>query len=79
MFDRGNRRVIVTIGPGDVVTFRLERQRVTYTAAIPSLFNAAVRWQVDGNRRAFERRVKELVKAGSTRRAAKAQAKREQA
>lgn len=77
VFDRGNRRVIVTVGPGDVVSFRLERQRQTYTAAIQALFEVAARWTVDGERRAFERRVKELVKAGNTRRAAKRLARQE--
>ena len=77
VFSRGNRRVIVTIGPGDVVTFRLERTRQVWTEAIQSLYEATLRWNVDAERRQFERRVKELVKHGATRRAAKKQARQE--
>lgn len=77
IFDRGNRRIIVTIGAGDIVTFRLERQRQVYTAAIQSLFSTTAMWHVDGERRKFERRVKELIKNGATRRGAKTQARQE--
>ena len=77
VFDRGNRRVIVTIGEGDVIKFRLERQRQEYVAAIPSLFNTAAMWHCNSQHRAFEKRVKELTKAGNNRRTAKKLARQE--
>lgn len=36
------RRIVVTVGPGDVIGFRQERTRKTYTYPIDALFDHVV-------------------------------------
>lgn len=77
VFERGHRRIVVTLEPGDCIGFRLERTRRTYTASLSAVFGAVQRWNIDAQRRAFEKRVTALVKAGHDRRTAKRLAKEE--
>lgn len=77
VFSRGTRRIIVSIEPNNQLGFRLERTRKTYYAPIEQMFNTVAMWEVDGKRRLIEKRVKELIKQGATRRQAKSQARQE--
>jgi len=49
-FDYHGRRIIVGLEPGDVITFREERCRKTYTLDIKWAFRQAVKQQVDKER-----------------------------
>lgn len=77
VFDRGHRRVIVTLHPGDRIGLRLERTKKEYIADVSAIYRAVVRWTVDGKQRALEARIKSLVKQGMTRREAKKIARQE--
>lgn len=85
-FERGTKRIIVTLLPkngaqgaqGERIAFRLERTRREYAVDLAGLFEQVVMMAVDAKRRAFERRVKELVKSGMQKRKAKTQARQEQ-
>lgn len=77
VFERGHRRIVVTLYPGDLIGLRLERTRREYTAPLATVFATVCRWEVDHQRRRFEAQVRELVKSGLPRRAAKKQARKE--
>jgi hypothetical protein len=51
-YDHQGRRVVVTLLPGDVIAFRWERTRRTFTAPINSLMRQVVKWNVDAERAA---------------------------
>jgi hypothetical protein len=80
VFERGHRRIVVTLYPQngaqpERIGFRLERQRREWTADLQGLYDMVIRNTVLREQRDFERRVKELVKGGMTRRAAKRMAR----
>lgn len=49
--DRGLRRVVVLVGPGDVIGFRLERTRKVYYVNIETALRHAQRLEADRIRR----------------------------
>jgi hypothetical protein len=51
-YDHQGRRVVVTLLPGDVIAFRWERTRRTFTAPINSVMRQVVKWNVDAERAA---------------------------
>lgn len=51
-YDHQGRRVVVTLLPGDVIAFRWERTRRTFTAPINSVMRQVVKWNVDAERTA---------------------------
>lgn len=71
VFERGTRRILVTLEPGDCIGFRAERTRRTYRARILDLYELVQCWELTKARKAYEARVKAFIKAGHTRRAAK--------
>ena len=76
-FDHHGRRIVVQLEPGDILAMREERRKQWVRIAIPSLY-AYVVWRDATERvRKYERRVKELTKAGLDRRTAKRQAREE--
>ena len=77
VFSKGHRRIILSIEPGDLLGFRLERTKRTYTARIVDLYNVALEWEVNKARRDYDNRVKSLVKSGMTKRQAKSEARKE--
>lgn len=54
----GGRRVIVTLFPGDVIGFRLERQRKSFKLPILACYHAAVKAELGVQRAAKKRRKK---------------------
>jgi hypothetical protein len=73
-------RIIVTLenGAKPIIALRLEHTRHVYRATIEGVFTAVVMWELSTRHRDLTRRVKALVKAGSTLRAAKKQARQEE-
>lgn len=49
--ERGLRRVVVTIGPGDVIGLRLERTRKTFYVSLEATLRHAQRLEADRVRR----------------------------
>jgi hypothetical protein len=45
------RRIVVTVGPGDVIGFRLERTRKTYVVSLEGALRHAQRLEADRVRR----------------------------
>ena len=60
------RRIIVTIGPGDLVSFRHERTRTSFTLTVKAAMQYAQRLTADADRRrkAQERKERNAAKAG---------------
>jgi hypothetical protein len=52
LFERGHRRIIVSILPGDVIGFRLERMKRTYYAPIAALADQTIRRTILNERKA---------------------------
>jgi hypothetical protein len=77
VFERGRRRVVVTLYPGDRIGMRLERTRREYVGNISTVFSFLAECDVLREQAKIRARVRELMKAGSTMRSAKAQARRE--
>lgn len=77
VFDRGHRRVIVTLEPGDMIGLRAERTRTTYRLTLEDAYNIAMTRTILAERREHNRRVASLVKAGHTRKQANAIARSE--
>ena len=48
------KRIVVIIGPGDVIGMHLERSRTIYRAPISKLYTAMAQWHADGVRWAKE-------------------------
>lgn len=71
VFDRGHRRIVVTLQPGDVIGLRLERHRTEYLIPIADVYQIAAARTILAERREFEKRVSALIKAGHNRREAK--------
>ena len=81
-FDRGTRRILVTLIPArgsraERISFRLERTRQAYTVDLAGLFEVVLQRSIESDRRAIDRRAKELVKAGHNKRTAKKLARQE--
>lgn len=77
IFDGGHRRITVALEPGDMIALRTERSRTWYRLSIEGVYQMALRAHIESEQRAIEKRVKELVKQGATRRQAKKQARME--
>jgi len=82
VFERGTRRILVTLYPPtgsqpEQVGFRLERTRREYRVNLPDLYWLAVKGTAAAEARALARLVSEKVKAGHNRRTAKMLARRE--
>jgi hypothetical protein len=77
VFERGERRILVTLEPGDMLGLRLERTRRTYRARLSDLFRVAVSWEADAEKNRFNRRLAELRKAGHSKRDARRIARQE--
>jgi hypothetical protein len=71
------RRLLVILEPGDILAMREERRRQVYRASLATVFEWLVMLKVNGDQRRIASRVRELVKAGTPKREAKRQAKRE--
>mgnify|MGYP003349341810 CR=1 FL=1 len=74
--DRG-KRIVVTLLPGDVIELRPERTRRGETISLADVYAYALRSRVHGEQARLEKRIRELVKAGWTRREARRQARKE--
>lgn len=82
VFERGTRRILVTLYPpsgsqAEQVGFRLERTRREYRVNLPDLYWQAVKGEAASAARKFARLVAEKVKAGHNRRTAKMLARKE--
>lgn len=77
VFERGHRRIVVTLHPGDCIGLRLERTRREYLLPLADVYQIAAARTILRARADFDRRVKVLVKSGLNRRQAKKQARQE--
>ena len=82
VFERGNRRVLVTLYPpvgsqAEQIGFRLERTRREFRLNVADLYWQAVKGTAAAAARAMARKVAEFVKAGHNRRTAKRLAREE--
>lgn len=77
VFDHHGRRIVVQLEPGDILAMKEERRKSWVRIAIPTLYAHVVYRDAIERVRKFEKRTKELVKAGLTRRDAKKQARKE--
>jgi hypothetical protein len=57
-FAHYRRRIVVTLGPGDVLGMRLERTRTTFTATLAAVYRVLALWSADQKRR--EKRAKTI-------------------
>ncbi len=48
--DHRRKRLVVALGPGDVLTFREERSRKRFSAPLCRVYRAVVQWNVDAER-----------------------------
>lgn len=76
-FDHHGRRLIVSFAPGDVLTMREERRRGVVRVSLQTLYVWLVQRDAVERVRKYEKRTKELIKAGHDRRTAKRQAREE--
>jgi len=76
-FDHHGRRLIVELAPGDVLAMREERRKASVRVSLQTLYVWLVQRDAIERVRKYERRIKELVKAGLDRRTAKRQAREE--
>lgn len=51
-YNHRRKRVVVSLEPGDVIGFRLERDRKTFRAPIHRLMQQVMLWNVDAERAA---------------------------
>ena len=49
-YDHQGRRVVISLLPGDVIGFRWERTRRTFTAPVNSLMRQVIKWTVETER-----------------------------
>lgn len=57
-YDHRGKRLIVQLEPGDVITFREERSRKSFSAPLAQVFRQIVRWNVESTKQPRRRRVK---------------------
>jgi len=84
VFERGSRRIIVTLYPpngaqGERIGFRLERTRREYVVDLQGEFTSVAMRAVDSERRKIEKRAKEIAKGGVHLRTARRMAREEAA
>jgi hypothetical protein len=76
-FDHHGRRIIVQLEPGDILAMKEERRKTWVRIAIPTLYAEVVYRDATERVRRYQKRTKELIKAGVDRRTAKRQAREE--
>jgi hypothetical protein len=76
-FDHHGRRLIVEFAPGDVLIMREERRKASVKVSLQTLYVWLVQRDAVERVRKYEKRTKELIKAGLDRRTAKRQAREE--
>lgn len=76
-FDHHGRRLIVSFSPGDVLIMREERRKASVRVSLQTLYVWLLQRDAVERVRKYEKRTKELVKAGLDRRTAKRQAREE--
>lgn len=77
VFEKGHRRVVVTLEPGDMLGLRLERTRETYYVSLTDLFQETQTRTIIGRARKIEARAKQIAKGGVNLRTARKQARQE--
>lgn len=77
VFDHHGRRIVVQLEPGDILAMREERRKEWIRVAIPTLYARVVHQDAIERVRRYEKRTRELVKAGLDKRSARRQAKEE--
>jgi hypothetical protein len=49
-YDHRRKRLVVALEPGDVISFREERSRKTFSAPLARVFRQVVTWNVEAER-----------------------------
>jgi hypothetical protein len=75
VFDGGYKNLIVAIEPGDMIAVKTIRSRKWYRITIQNLYERLVWSYSMQEQRAYQKKVKELVKAGLSKREARKQAR----